>query len=182
MTTSVYTADNPLDLIDNYCLLTQILIKFQGLEVGHVALNINGQTYGYYPQADINAAYTLVEGISSIMGGPGLQGEIEKYPESYFVNSLYPQANIDAYTINLTSQQEKELRSYMEYTKTHPGYYKLLSNNCTTVVEEAIKNVLPITDPNRNLFNSTSPFDLQMNLNNAVTKNNALVSKYSTIR
>jgi hypothetical protein len=117
-----------LDLLFKY-----IWDKEGGKDVGHTAIRIGDNVYGYYPSDENgNGGYDNGELFGS-------KGEMHINTVKEF-SQLYNGQAITSFDIELSNKQAKSLQANLDNIANNPGTYSLRGNNCTSVAINALIN------------------------------------------
>jgi hypothetical protein len=142
--------------------------KGGGLDVGHTAIRIGGLVYGYYP-TDVNG------------DGEYTKKDLKNSPGVMHINSIWEFKNIysgdkiNAFVLNITTNQRIALMESLSDFTTDPGYYSLYGNNCTSVVYSSLLNA-GVRLPNMSLYFSSWTLGLSPSGFGALLNNSSVVS------
>ncbi len=149
-----YVNGSPLNATDPLGLLTRLLIdEGFGLGIGHVALEINGVTYGLYPGGNLNY-FQMAFG----SGTPGdLQAQsIQNFQIEY---NIKDRENIHAFTLDISESEEqallKSLQEDVARSKAGQMTYQGMpssSDNCTSYVWRKLNRYTKIFSDDNPLF------------------------------
>lgn len=107
--------------------------KESGKDVGHTAIKIGDNVYGYYPtDENENGGYDKGELFGS-------KGEMHINTTKEF-SQLYNGQAITSFDIELTRKQAASLQANLDKIASNPGTYSLRGNNCTSVAVTALIN------------------------------------------
>ncbi|WP_040497485.1 hypothetical protein, partial [Fulvivirga imtechensis] len=107
--------------------------KTHGKDVGHTAIRVGDNIYGYYPtDVDGDGAYTM----NDLKNSPG---EMHINSKKEF-NAIYNGDNITAYTLNITAAQQQALINNLINVANNPGFYSLSGNHCTSIAYSSLIN------------------------------------------
>jgi len=101
-------------------------------DVGHTAIQIGDQTYGFYPTAsDPTQGYSQMELLSS--QGQLLQEDLSKF------DSKYRPQGYTVITLKITVEQLDRLKNIIGSIQKNPMQYHLLGTQCTSLVVDELK-------------------------------------------
>ena len=160
-----------------------------GIDVGHTAIRIDGEVYGYYPtDKDGDGGYGWGDVFKS-------KGEMHIDSENEFY-AKYRGDKITSYQIKMTDRQVTSLKNYLINVTKHPGTYSLVGLTCTSVAIQALTkngiNIIKSTSVSRfdgdtsiyKLSNGygVSPNALKSILDNGLNSGTFYNKKYYTIQ
>lgn len=160
-----------------------------GIDVGHTAIRIDGEVYGYYPTDEGgDGGYGWGDVAKS-------RGEMHIDSESDFY-AKYNGDKITSYEVKMTNRQVTSLKAYLLNIAQHPGNYSLAGLNCTSVAIQALtKNGIDIIkstsisrfDGDRTIHKlsngyGVSPNALKLILNNGLNSGNFYNRTYYKIQ
>ena len=107
--------------------------KVQGKDVGHTAIRIGNEVYGYYP-TDENGDGRF--GYKELLKS---KGEMHVMSIREF-NESYKGSKITAYKLQGTKEQYNNLIKNLNGVVENPGNYSLLNRNCTSIAMQMLTN------------------------------------------
>jgi RHS repeat-associated protein len=100
-------------------------------DVGHTAVQVGGNVYGYYPtDVDNDGSW----GVDDLTGSPG-QMKVESRAT---FDAKYGSDGVTDFTLEVTASQASNIASNLEAKVANPGTYSLTGQQCTTVACNAI--------------------------------------------
>jgi len=102
-------------------------------DVGHTAIQVGDDVYGYYP-TDVNN--NGVYDPSELAGSPG---RFDPETRDQFDDTYLPQGYVEI-QIRVTQDQLKQLKQNLAYVQANPGTYHILSKQCTSVAVSILKS------------------------------------------
>ena len=131
-----YSRNNPINLVDPLGLEATIIIRNGNgwNDYGHSAIEVDGTVYEY----SLESPATIPQMIAGVSGTVdtdiGLEGFFEGYANNGQTDSF------QTITVDTTDEQNQSIIGYFESLAGDIPEYELFSNNCTTVLVDALEN------------------------------------------